>query len=119
MVVDFAVEEYVASAVLVRHRLRAAGAIDDREAAMTECGSRVRVVPLAVGTAMPEGARHRRHRRVDCRIERAGECEDAADAAHGFLEWGPVELAGACKCKSDSRPEQRRSSAMQSRETAG
>jgi hypothetical protein len=59
---------------------------------MTERDSRVRVVPLAVGTTMSEGARHRRYSRADCRIERACECEDAADAAHGFLEWDRLSL---------------------------
>src|SRR6185503_19397917 len=82
MVVDFAVEENVARAVLVRHRLRAADAIDNRQAGMTERRSRIREEAFAVWTAMRDGARHRRHGRGNNGIERTGNCEYSANAAH-------------------------------------
>ncbi len=80
-IVDLAVEGDDVAAVLRRHRLRAAGHVDDGEAAVAEADAGGRPHPLPIRAAM--GLRVR-HRADALRIDRLGgvDVEDAGDAAH-------------------------------------
>ncbi len=82
VVVDFAVEDDPAGSVLVRHRLRTALAIDDRQPRVAERGGRIGEATLAVGTTMVERARHRANRIANRRIQLAVSRDHAANATH-------------------------------------
>ncbi len=81
VVVDLAVGDQPQRAVLVRQRLVPAGEIDDRQPPHPDRQRAVGVDALVVGPAM---ARDPAHARDDLRRHRrAGEVENAVDAAHG------------------------------------
>jgi hypothetical protein len=82
MVVDLAVEDDVARAVLVGHRLLAARAIDDRQPPVAERDVNRVVEAVAIGAAVRDCRVHRRHGCARIGMEPAVECEDPADAAH-------------------------------------
>src|SRR5439155_14612060 len=82
VVVNLTVEGDPDRFVFVGQRLFAAGAIDDRQAPVTEADIGIDEKAVAVWTAMPEGRSHRRERRPDCRIEGSTERCDTRDATH-------------------------------------
>src|SRR6185295_15297616 len=82
MVVDLTVEDDPAGAVLVRHRLRAAGAIDDRQPRVAERRTRIGERALAVRTTMMKRVRHLADGVANRRIQIAVRADDAADTAH-------------------------------------
>ena len=80
MVVDLPVVRHDDAVVLVGHRLRPAGEVDDAQPDVRESDVRTGEEPVAVGSAVPEGGRHARE---------GGECDassvgvrDAGDPAH-------------------------------------
>ena len=80
-IIDFAVEDDRNRAVLVVHRLLAAGGIDDREPAVTERQTRLEVKPLAIRTAMSDRVGHRPDFCRPVGIRGAG-LKDSGNAAH-------------------------------------
>jgi hypothetical protein len=83
MVVDLAVEDDPDGPVLVAHRLRAAGAIDDRQASMPE-RRRLRVVEtVTVRPAMRQRAVDRAYRRARVHAQWTAERTRPTNAAHG------------------------------------
>src|SRR5262249_23711686 len=70
MVVDLAVEDDPDVAGLIGHRLRAADAIDDREAPMPERRIVRFEIPLAIGPAVLQCSGHRTNRGPHVRCER-------------------------------------------------
>ena len=81
-VVNLAIEDDGDAAILVIHRLLAAGGIDDGQAPVAQCHARFKVEPLTIRAAMGERVSHpldRRARRVESRIL----VEDSGYAAHG------------------------------------
>jgi hypothetical protein len=85
MVVGLAVEDDPARLVLVRERLVAAGAIDDRQAPEAQRAARVVELADVVRPAMADRFGHGRQRRVDRGIQRSSERDGAADSAHGLI----------------------------------
>ena len=80
IVVDLAVLHDDARSVFARHRLVAAGKVDDREAARRERDRAVDVFATAVRPAMHE---RRAHRGQSLDARRTGSRRDPTDSAHG------------------------------------
>src|SRR3954469_20939387 len=58
IVVDLAIEDDVERAVLVRHRLMAAGDVDDAEPAHADRHAGRNMIPAVVGASVPNGVTH-------------------------------------------------------------
>ena len=87
VVVDLAVLDDGARAVLVRDRLIAAGEVDDREPPSREADGTVEVLAAAVGTAVDE---HAAHRGEAPGVGRAASRRDSTDSAHRPNSMGGV-----------------------------
>ncbi len=82
VVVDLAVEDDPVRAVFVANRLRAAFAIDDREAPVPERRDRIREDALSVGAAVLERRRHAADRPAHAGVEHVVHRHHATDATH-------------------------------------
>src|SRR5205814_4987422 len=84
VVVDLPVKDDLHRAVLVAERLRPAGQVDDRQAAVDQADARLPPQARAVRAAVGDGATHRLQKPG---LDRSGgvRVEDAGYAAHGQL----------------------------------
>src|ERR1700676_3298369 len=82
MVVDLTVEHNPHGPIFIAHRLRATGAIDDREPTMAERGTGAVCNALSIWTTVAERCSHGGKRFANCRIKRTFESDNAADATH-------------------------------------
>ncbi len=85
VVVDLAVEDDPDAAVLVLHRLMAAGAVDDGQPAVTERGVRIGKHPAAVRAAVPEAIGHRIDRGANIGVQCIRDRDHAADSTHDCI----------------------------------
>src|SRR6185437_8523110 len=81
VVVDLAVVDEPDALVLVRHRLRAARQVDDREPPVAEANRAVEPQPLAVGAAMAQRLAHALHAGAVHALARV-QPDDAGDSTH-------------------------------------
>src|SRR5262249_30453404 len=107
IVVDLAVEHDPDRLVLVRHRLFAAGAIDDRQPPVSERRIAEVLGGTAIRPAVTYRGRHGWHGFANFRSERTLECDDPADTAHTnyaskqlrYARKYPYAIAVRLKCR--------------------
>ena len=80
-VVDLAVEHHRDAAVLVEHRLLAAGDVDDRQTPVAQRQPRLEVVAALIRAAMVLGVVHAPHQRL-VKVARTARVEHSGNAAH-------------------------------------
>jgi hypothetical protein len=110
-VVDLAIEDDPHGAVFVRHRLVAAGEVDDRQApeAEAEAGAAAAVLDVHAGIIGSPVLQDVRHAAENFAVDRAFEAENAGDATHGAYDVRDPPSAGRSASRSPPAPHSRSS----------